>query len=84
MIFRSTKFLERFQKIDFLFFSLFVSSVFSDQMTGPLEENERQPTAARSTTTTTPPIDDTDDYIHQMMVRLSPFEDVVRRIRPGK
>ena len=53
-------------------------------MTGPLEENERQPTAARSTTTTTPPITDTDDYIHQMMVRLSPFEDVVRRIRPGK
>ena len=53
-------------------------------MTGPSDENERQPSAAPSTTTTSPPIDDTDEYIHQMMVRLSPNEEVVRRIRPGE
>ena len=52
-------------------------------MTGPTDEKERQPSAAQSTTSTTTPID-TDDYIHQMMVRLSPNEDVVRRPRPGK
>ena len=53
-------------------------------MTGPSDENERQPSAAPSTTTTSTPIDDTDEYIHQMMVRLSPNEEVVRRIRPSK
>ena len=52
-------------------------------MTGPTDEKERQPSAAHSTTSTTAPID-TDDYIHQMMVRLSPHETVVRRQRPGK
>ena len=72
------------QKFAFLFFHFFVSSVFSDQMTGPMEDNERQLSAARSTTTTTPPIDDTDEYLHQMMVRLSPNEEIVRRLRPGK
>ena len=52
-------------------------------MTGPTDDHERQPSAAQSTTSTTTPID-TDDYIHQMMVRLSPYEDVVRHLRPGK
>lgn len=53
-------------------------------MTGTQDENERQLMAARSTPTTTPPIDDTDEYIYQQMVRLSPDEEVIRRIRPGK
>ena len=53
-------------------------------MTGTKDENERQLSAAPSTTSTTTPIDDTDEYLHQMMVRLSPLEDVVRRIRPSK
>ena len=52
-------------------------------MTGPSDEKERQPSAAHSTISTTAPID-TDDYIYQMMVRLSPHETVVRRQRPGK
>ena len=71
-------------KIHFLFFLTFRQFDFSDQMTGPTDENERQLSAARSTTSTTTPIDDTDEYIHQMMVRLSPNEEIVRRIRPGK
>ena len=53
-------------------------------MTGPTDDFERQPSAAQSTSSTTLPINDTDDYIHQMMVRLSPHEDVIRRNRPGK
>ena len=73
-----------FSKIHFFIFSLFRQFGFSDQMTGPIDENERQPSAASSTTTTTPPIVDTDDYIYRQMVRLSPDEEVIRRIRPGK
>ena len=53
-------------------------------MEGSKDENERQLQAAPSSSTPTTPINDTDDYIHQMMVRLSPNETVVRRIRPGK
>ena len=52
-------------------------------MTGPTEDSKRQPSAAPSTTTTSPPID-TDEYVHQMMVRLSPHDEVVRRLRSGK
>ena len=73
-----------FLKFHFFVFSLFCQFGFSDQMTGPIDENERQPLAASSITTTTPPIADTDDYIYQQMVRLSPDEEVVRRNRPGK
>ena len=52
-------------------------------MTGPLEEKERQPLAAPSTETLRPPAVDTDEWIHQMMVRLSSHEEVVRRPRSG-
>ena len=76
------KFLERFRKSLF-YFSLFVSLIFNDQMTGPTEENERQPQAATSSTSSVPPVD-TDEWIHQHMVRLTPDEVVVRRPRPGK
>ena len=57
--------------------------IFDDQMTGPTEEKERQLSAATSSTSTDPPVD-TDDYIHQQMVRLSTDEVVVHRPRPGK
>lgn len=52
-------------------------------MTGPTEEKERQPLAATSSTSTNPPVD-TDDWIHQHMVRLTTDEVVVHRPRPGK
>ena len=52
-------------------------------MTGPTDEKERQLSAATSSTSTLPPAD-TDEWIHQHMVRLSTNEDVVHRPRPGK
>ena len=76
------KFLERFRKSLFIF-HFFVSLIFDDQMTGPNEENERQPKAATSSTSSIPPVD-TDEWIHQQMVRLTPDEVVVHRPRPGK
>ena len=57
--------------------------IFNDQMTGPSEENVRQPQAATSSTSSTPPVD-TDEWVHQHMVRLTPDEVVVHRPRPGK
>ena len=57
--------------------------IFDDQMTGPTEEKERQLLAATSSTSTSPPVD-TDDYIHQQMVRLTTDEVVVHRPRIGK
>ena len=78
----SKKFLERVRKFYFLFFH-FLSSIFLTEMTGPTDENERQSSAARSTSTTTPPTD-TDEYIHQLMQRLTPNDEVIWRPRPGK
>ena len=51
-------------------------------MTGPTDEKVRQLSAASSSTSTTPPTT-TDEYIHQMVERLCPDENVVRRPRPG-
>lgn len=52
-------------------------------MTGSNDETGRQPSAATSTTSSRPPVD-TDEWVHQHMVRLSTNEDVVHRPQPGK
>jgi len=72
-----------FFRLPLFIFSLFRQFDFLTKMTGLTDDGERPHVAAPSTSSTSTPID-TDDYIHQMVVRLSPNEDVVRRNRPGK